>query len=141
MHDALAVGLGQAAAHLRQQLERLADGQGTLLLDDRGEGDAGHVLHDDEGRAGALVEARVVHGHHARMGQPGRGAGLAPEALEELGLQLGRGQQRPGDGLHGHQPVQLRVVGLVDRAHGALAEQLQDAVAAELGRWRQAGSR
>ena len=52
------------------------------------------------------------------MGQLGRGAGLAEEALAELGIRA----ERPGEDLERHLAVEADVAGQVDHAHAAPPE-------------------
>ena len=80
------------------------------------------ALHDDEGLA--LVLADVVDGADVRMVQGGGGAGLALEALERL---LIAGELRRQE-LEGHEAAQARVLGLVDHAHAAAAQLVDDAI-------------
>ena len=61
----------------------------------------------------------VMDRDDVRLGQPGRGVGLATKALAitRLGAQFG------GQNFDGHIAVDHRVVGLVNPAHATLADQ------------------
>ena len=56
------------------------------------------------------------------MVQAGQGAGFAVEALGETGV-AGRGGRQD---LQRHQAVESGLAGLIDGAHAALADELQD---------------
>ena len=76
----------------------------------------GYVLHHDVVDAGRL--AGIMNGDDARMIQGAGGLGLVDETLAAFAIgQLVRRQNLDGDGA-----VELRVEGLVDDAHPALAE-------------------
>ncbi len=89
----------------------------------------GDVLHRDERRAGVLVE--VVDRDDVRMIQTSRGLRLAAESREHdrrvLALKL-----VGADRLQRDDPLDHRIVGLVDDAHGPAAELAADLVLAQL---------
>ena len=64
-----------------------------------------------------------------RVAEPGQHPGLAVEPLGERGRSR---RFRPED-LQRHQPVEPRLPGLVDGAHAAVAQQLQDFELREMG--------
>ena len=99
-------------------------GSGAGPLDDRGEVLAVDELHDDE-RPG-LVLAVVVDRDDVRVVQRGRGLRLLAEARAEVGVAAVLG----AEDLDGDVAVELVVVGAVDPGHPALAEQLDQPVAA-----------
>ena len=72
----------------------------------------------------AVDLAGVMDRDDVRLGQPGRGVGLAakPLAIPRLGAQLG------GQHLDGHIAVDHGVVGLINLAHAALADHRQQPV-------------
>ena len=74
-----------------------------------------------------FVLADGVDGDDVRMAQPGDGVGLGPESVELIG----RGVLALGDHLDRHDPAELLVAGLVDDAHTAAAQQLEDLVAVD----------
>jgi len=79
-----------------------------------------HVLHDE---VEVLVRlAEIVDGDDARVAHPGERPGLAGEPLLEGGpaRRLGR------EDLQRDDPVELHLLCPVDRAHAALADQLED---------------
>ncbi len=82
----------------------------------------------------------VEHGDDARVGQAAGGAGFAVEALAEL-LALLAGQYQGNDGLQGDDAIHRRVLGAIDRAHGAMAQFGEDLVTPDLfGRIHKAGT-
>src|SRR5205085_1668174 len=95
--------------------------------DDLGEGPAFEVGHGEE--EGAADLADVVDGAEVGVVDGGGGAGLAEEALARLRAVAGG----EGGDLEGDAAVELRVVRQVDRPHAALAQEPEQAVAAEGG--------
>jgi len=123
VQDPALVGGGQAGGDLAGDLHRAVAGQAADAGEQRGQVLAVHQLHRDEGVALALAD--VVDAHHPRMGDLPRGADLAREALQAGRVLLeGLGQELQGDRL-----ADAQVVGAVDLAHGARAQQTHDAVA------------
>ena len=126
MHQPLLVGVVQRLGHRRHQFDRFVERQ-PGLLEPRGEVGAVDVLRDDE--AGALLGAAdIVDGNDVRMVEVGDGAGFG---------QIGFGVFGPGDQLavrhlDGDEPLQLVVVGQVDEAEAALAQDPLDPVATDL---------
>jgi hypothetical protein len=125
------VGLDQRRADLLHDVQGLVHGQGRVLLEHGREGHAGDVLHHDVGSTGGLVHADVVHRHHRGVRDPAGCTGLLVKAGQELPAELRQGEQCGVDGLDGDEAVDGGIPGLVDRAHGPLAERLEDFVAAE----------
>ena len=80
--------------------------------------------------------AERVHRHHVRVPQPGGDPRLPSEPGHELGVHPGAGEPFQGH----HAPVD-GVVRPVHGAHAALADQLSDAVRAEVRRAGQIGDR
>ena len=121
------------AARMRR-VERLADllgdargrrgRQRPALAEDRGEVAAVDQLHDDE--RVARVHAVVEDVDDVRMVQRGGGLRLLAEARHEGGVAAVLGAQH----LDRDVAAELGVVGPVDGRHAALAEQLDQAVAA-----------
>ena len=123
MDDADAMGFGEAGAHFPGEADRLADRQGADAVDEALEVLAGHVLHGDE--VGRAFAAQVVHATDVPVGdRPGQPQ-LAAEALDRplVGGDLGIDQ------LEGELLTDFRIVDLVDAAHAALAQVLDDLVA------------
>src|SRR5215468_6834072 len=83
-------------------------------------------LHHDEQVAVRLAE--VVDGHHVGMTELGACLRLTEEPGPELVGVIALG----GDDLQGNQTVEDRVVGLVDAAHAAAADSLEDPILADL---------
>ena len=79
-------------------------------------------LHDNEGLA--IVLADFVDGANVGMIQSGSGSRLALEPLQGHSI----GGQSIGQELQGNVAPQSQVLGLVDDAHTAATELLQDAV-------------
>ena len=73
----LGVGVGDGVAHLREQLQPLADGQ-PVVVGVPGDLHAGHVFHHKKGTA-QLVGAGVEHFRDIRMIHPGQGLPLGFE--------------------------------------------------------------
>ena len=118
--DAALVGLQQRAGGLDDVLQRLLPAQRPLSLQPIGQGLAAHVLHGEVGRP--LELADVVDVHHVGVLQARLGARLQHQAFDQVGAAA---QLAPQD-LDGHRPLQAEVVGQVDRAHPALAQQRPD---------------
>ena len=76
---------------------------------------------------GAVVRPAVEHGDDVRVAQPGRGAGLALEPLDELTVAVERGRED----LDRHLASELAVEPLVDLGHAALAEHRPELVAVD----------
>jgi hypothetical protein len=125
--DADPVGFLEAFADLAGDAHGLAHGQGADAVNEALEVFPGHVLHGDE--VGLALAAEVVHPADVpvrdRSGQPQ----LAAEAFDRpfVGRDLGVEQ------LEGQLFADLGVVDLVDAAHAALAQVLDDLVAAGEG--------
>ena len=102
----------------------LARRERPVLAQDRGEVLAVDQLHDDV-RARAVL-AEVEHRHDARVAERRRRPGLVAEPAEEVGVLAELGAEE----LDGDVAIQLGVAGAVDRRHPALAEELDQAVAA-----------
>src|SRR5262249_51112711 len=79
---------------------------------------------------GPAINPTSQPGAEVGVVEGGGGPPLAVEALEQLRVVLGAEVGH----LQGHLPVELGVVGQVDGAHAALAQSLQEAVAAERAR-------
>ena len=67
------------------------------------------------------------------MVQRGRGARFLLEAAEAIAVGRKRGRQH----LERHVAIEARVVGTIDLAHAAAADQALDFVRAEPGAWRE----
>ena len=84
---------------------------------------AAEVLHHREGEV--LVDADVGDPHGVRVHQLDQRPDLVAESLDELGVL----QHRPERDLDDHVGLQVGVAGVVDLAHPALAELVDDGVA------------
>ncbi len=121
MDDARLVG-GVHGPRQRLQQRRRLGGRQRLAAELLVEAAAAHVLQREERQAAVLAD--VVNLDDVRVPQPGDRQRLAPEALELL-----RGGVRPGeDHLQGDDAVQAPLPGLVDDAHAAAAQLLQNVV-------------
>ena len=110
-----AAGLGQEPADLRR-------GEPPPLRQDGGERPAPEELHhevDDPPRAADPVDRDDVG-----VLQLGGGAGLALEALDELGVE----RQREGQHLDRHLALELAILGPIHQRHPAPAQLLDDLV-------------
>ncbi len=81
----------------------------------------------------ALVLAHVVDGHDGRVPQVGGGLGFVAEPLDVVRRSEQPGQQH----LQRQEPAGRLLADLVDDAHAAAAELLEQLVAAEFTRWLQ----
>ena len=84
------------------------------------QGQAIHKFHDEVGQVARLAE--FVDGHDVGMVQPGQRAGFAIEALGEI--RSGGGLRR--EDFQRDDPVQGGLAGLVDGAHAAFADEVED---------------
>ena len=125
MHQSLLVGVVQGLGHRRHQFGRFPVLQ-PLLLELRREIGPFDVLRDDE--AGTVLRAAdIMHRHDAGMVEIGDRAGLGQIRLGIFGLRDQLGVRH----LDGDRPVQLLVVGQIDQAEAAFAQDLLDAVATD----------
>ena len=111
------MGVGQAIADLRQQLQDL-QGRQALLQEGLGEILPGHVFHGHVGDPGGF--AAFVDGDQIGVVEPLRGLGFPEEAIP--GFLGGEGGRL--DGLEGHFAADDGVPGQEDRAHGAFSKGL-----------------
>ena len=110
MDDAARMRVGEAGADLEEDPHPVGEGDGGPLLDERAQ----------------VVPLQQLHRHVELAG------GLPLEALVQLLL----APQVRGKHLEGHHAPQAGVAGAVHDAHGALAELVEDLVAAEGGHRR-----
>ena len=120
--DALLVRELQPVADLDHERELVLDAGERLLGDELPKLVALEQLHHDEEVAVRFTE--IVNGHDVGMAQLGAGLSLAKEPGAELVGVIGLG----GDDLQRDQPIQHRVVRLVDAPHAAAADALEDPV-------------
>ena len=118
-----AVRRGQRGEHRLDQGERPRRSHRALLADQVAQGVPAHQLHGQED--GAVVGALVEDRHDVRVGEPGRGAGLAHEAGGELVVVAEPGMHH----LDRDGAVQAQVGGLVDAGHAAARDPGADPVA------------
>ena len=124
VQDALLVGGGEAAAELARDVEGLVGGKPADAPHERGEVLAVDELHREE--QVVLGLGHVVDAADRRVRDLARQPHLAVEPLESVRLRAdAAGQELEGDRL-----VEAQVVGAVDLAHPAAADQADDAVAA-----------
>ncbi len=124
MDHAVAMGEAGRLQDLRAQVDHPLLRQRRLFDHDLLERLPRQVLHRDV--VGAVVAPAVEDADHVRVLQPGRRAGLAPEALHEL-LVLG---EAPVQHLERDLPAEVGVLGAVDVGHPARADPAHDQVAA-----------
>ena len=122
--DPLGVGRGERPGHRGRDPRRLAWRERAIGAQDRRKVLTVDELHDDE-RA-VRVLAVVVDPDDVGMRQGRRRAGLEPEARREIRVAQVLGTEQ----LDGDVAAQLGVGGAVDGRHAALAEQLDQPVAA-----------
>ncbi len=123
--DALAVGLGQPAGHLLGDVGRLVHRQ-RPALDLAAQGlavVAGHGEVEPAVLGLAHLEDRAEVGVVERRGRP--------RLLQEAGLGHRVARQLRRQELERHRAAEPGVLGLVDHAHAAAAQELQDAVGAD----------
>ncbi len=123
VQHALLVRRGEARAELPRDLERLVRRQPPDPAQQRGEVLAVHELHRDE--EVALRLGHVVDAAHGRVRHVARDAHLAVEAREPLAVAVEAVRQE----LERDRLLELEVVGAVDLAHPAAAQQADDPVA------------
>ena len=132
MDDALAVGVVESLADLGDEVRDLVPGEPVLVGQERLEVAPLDVLHGDEGRPALRVLADVVDRDDVGVRQDPGGLGLAHEALPELtGLGVVLVALGGLDRLDRDEPADDGVLGEVHHPHRALAELVQDLVAAE----------
>jgi hypothetical protein len=127
--DPLLVGEGERARQVEADLHRLAE-RHSHLVEAVGQRLARQVLEHHVGTA-AAVEPDVEDRHDGGVLHLGGRLRLALEPLEVGAPGPLAAAARRDQGLDGHHPVEQRVAGLVHHAHRALAEGLEDLVAAD----------
>ena len=133
MHQLMFVGVLKPQCRLADDLARRADAKRTagrhVHADELLQVDAVDELHHQEMDAAGL--ARVVGPHDVRMIQSSDRLHLAAEAADRLGIiQVAMGKDFQGDRL-----VEIDLPGLVDDAHAAVAQFLQQFVVAQAARF------
>jgi hypothetical protein len=126
VHDAARVCGGERGRDLARDAQRVDRGQPAHALQTLVERLALEQLHHDERRAVGVV-AEVVDLHDAGVGDRGGGARFIEEARDHLGIL----RERREENLHRRAATEQRVLGEVDRAHAALPEGADDAVATD----------
>jgi hypothetical protein len=131
--DALGVRVRERLGDAREDAHALAEVEPLHGVRERAAFDE---LHDEVGEA--VDVARVVDGDDARVAEARGGMGLAPEALDDLGLVL----VRAAENLHGDGPVELAVAAAIDDGHRAAPDLRLEDVRPQLSRGlsRHAGS-
>ena len=126
--DADPVGLVQALGDLAADGDGLGLGQVARAADEALEVLAADELHGDEGRESLLAD--VEHAADVAVGDLAGELDLVPETLDRLRVRCDLGLEE----LEGDLFLDPGVVDLVDAAHPALAQLLDDLVAAGEGR-------
>ncbi len=125
------VGVAEALEHLMHDGDPGREGQGRTVAQGLEQVAALEELHHDVGRPVGVI-AEVEDGHHVRVHHAGHRPGLALEALLVLGVVRDLGEHD----LQGHVALEERVVRVVDRSHGSLAQEPDDLVLADAPRRR-----
>jgi len=131
MHDAERVRARERLARLKNQIDRIGDGNGAALIDSRGEISALEKLHHDvrQFSGGRFVRADVEDACDVLAADFHGGSALAQKSRDDVGIaRAARMQHFDRDGL-----VKLAMLGRENDAHSAFAEHALEAVfAAEL---------
>ena len=123
-------GLGDKAHVLR----RLGGGQ-RFFADERGQVLSLDIFHREV--VLTIVLAHLVDGHDVGVMQIGRRLGLRQEALQRGGI----GQLARQNHFYRHNAVETHLPGLVDHAHSASSDFLQQLVIAEVAKFGDGGFR
>ena len=123
VHEPGLVGEVERGGHLAGDLRRLLGGDPAVGAQDVGERAAVDVLHGDEVGAGVL--APVVDADDVRVAEVGRRLRLAPEALDEVGVDGELGEQH----LDGDLAVEQAVAPEEHVGHAAAPDALAQLVA------------
>ncbi len=123
MDDARAVGRGDGGADLAHEDDGVLGSEPAVADDLAPQRPPFEELHDYVG-ADVRIDARVVDGDDVRVVEPRDGERLSPEPLRVLTARA----EVAADHLHRGRPVQVQVLGPVDAALRAAAEQRLDAV-------------
>ncbi len=119
------MGVGQPVGGLGREVDHVGGREGTPFLQQILEVLPRHVLHGDEV---VFADAIGIEGtDHVGVVQAADELHLAPESGERLAI----GDASRIEDLQGDDPAHHPVPGLVDAAHPALAEEVEDDVAAE----------
>ncbi len=124
--DPVLMGVVEPVADLDHQGQLVLERDLAALADEELELLAVEELHDDE--EATLVLAQVVDDDDVRVVEAGAGLGFPVES----GLQLVGDLRFARDHLERDEPIEDRVVGLVDGAHPAAADALDDPVLPDL---------
>ena len=123
MNDAPGVDRFETRRYLSPDLKRLPHREAPEALDQLGEGVGLEILHAQI--AHSFDEPQVVDAAYVFVGDLLRETGLAPEARERLGV----AQKALSNHLQSDGPAGLLVARLVDDAHPALPQTVDDDVA------------
>ncbi len=126
--DSAGVGDVEGRPHLTDDLENPLARE-RLLLDQPVEARTRNELHDQVELAGDVVLPDVEDSYDVRVIEAASGLGLAKEALLNDPVLLRRQSARYVQQLDGDGPVDERVLGPVDDAHGAPTQGVADDVA------------
>src|SRR5215472_14118997 len=78
------------------------------------------ILHDDVGRAGFRILAKIENRYDAGVRKASGSFGLAQETFPVFALRLGR-LSGEGDALDGNNAIDGRIAGAIDNPHSAAA--------------------
>jgi hypothetical protein len=126
MDQGMLVGMTQPEGRLADHLAGIGDPQRPTALDDLRQVHPINVFHDEEVRP--LVAAGVHGPNNVGMLELAHGLHFPIEAGYQLRILHGGGRED----FKGHELVEFRVQGLVDRTHAAMAQLFQKPVFAEL---------
>ncbi len=132
VNDSETMGLGQAFGGLARDGQRLADGQGPDAVEEALKVLPGNIFHGDEIGPRFLLATEVVHTADVAVGDGPSETELAPEALDRVGVRGNLGLKE----LQGKLFPDLGIEDLVDAAHAAPPQLLDDLIAAGEGRAR-----
>ena len=122
MNDAAVVRIVQPVADGNADTKLVGQAQGAPGGNDRLQAASFEIFHDQVGVA--VLAAEIVDGDNILVLQAGRGPRFHVESLHQ-------GWVRPDNHLDRHQPVQLRITGLVHHPHATPADQVDDLVLAD----------
>src|ERR1051325_9998094 len=128
MNDTIAVGMLQGASNIENDVDGIADVQGTMTVEQFMGAGAIDVFQNDvvQSRVGVSVSSETAN--DVRMGQHGAVPAFEMKALQDIRP----GRVLRGQDLDGDLPILFGVKGEIDRTHAALAEPTQNAIRSHL---------
>ena len=123
VNDVEVVGLGEGGEHLAEDVDDALEGERPLFVDDAGQVFPAEELHDQVELRAALAE--VDHADRVRVIEAAGGAGLGDEADRRALV----AEEVRVDDLHRDRASEGLLLGPIDAAHTADADELEDPVA------------